>query len=60
MRHYEIVVLIHPDQSDQSSAMVERYKGIVEESGGPYIGLKTGDGVYSLIQSKKSTKLIII
>ena len=33
MRHYEIVVLIHPDQSDQSSAMVERYKGIVEESG---------------------------
>ena len=34
MRHYEIVVLIHPDQSDQSSAMVERYKGIVEESGG--------------------------
>ena len=34
MRHYEIVVLIHPDQSDQSAAMMERYKGIVEESGG--------------------------
>ena len=34
MRHYEIVVLIHPDQSDQSAAMVERYKVIVEESGG--------------------------
>lgn len=34
MRHYEIVVLIHPDQSDQSPAMIERYKGIIEESGG--------------------------
>ena len=34
MRHYEIVVLIHPDQSDQSAAMVERYRMIVEESGG--------------------------
>ena len=34
MRHYEIVILIHPDQSDQSSAMIERYRVIVEESGG--------------------------
>lgn len=29
MRHYEIVLLIHPDQSEQVSAMVERYKGMV-------------------------------
>ena len=34
MRHYEIVILIHPDQSDQSFAMVERYRLIVEESEG--------------------------
>lgn len=29
MRHYEIVFLVHPDQSDQVPAMVERYKGII-------------------------------
>ena len=34
MRHYEIVFLVHPDQSEQVPAMVERYQGIVTESGG--------------------------
>lgn len=34
MRHYEIVLLIHPDQSDQVSAMVQRYTSIVKNSGG--------------------------
>ena len=34
MRHYEIVFLVHPDQSEQVPAMVERYRGIVENSGG--------------------------
>ena len=34
MRHYEIVLLIHPDQSEQVNAMVERYKGVVTASGG--------------------------
>lgn len=34
MRHYEIVLLIHPDQSDQVSAMVHRYATIVKNSGG--------------------------
>jgi small subunit ribosomal protein S6 len=29
MRHYEIVFLVHPDQSEQVPAMVERYEGIV-------------------------------
>lgn len=29
MRHYEVVVMVHPDQSDQVSAMVERYRGII-------------------------------
>jgi small subunit ribosomal protein S6 len=34
MRHYEIVVLVHPDQSEQVPAMLERYKGIVATGGG--------------------------
>lgn len=34
MRHYEIVILIHPDQSEQVPAMLERYKGIISASGG--------------------------
>lgn len=34
MRHYEIVFLVHPDQSEQVPAMVERYKGIVESNNG--------------------------
>ncbi|MCB1863984.1 MAG: 30S ribosomal protein S6 [Chromatiales bacterium] len=34
MRHYEIVFLVHPDQSDQVPAMAERYRGIIEKDGG--------------------------
>lgn len=34
MRHYEIVLLVHPDQSDQVPGMLERYRGLVEEKGG--------------------------
>jgi small subunit ribosomal protein S6 len=34
MRHYEIVFLVHPDQSEQVPSMVERYKALIEESGG--------------------------
>ena len=34
MRHYEIVLLIHPDQSEQVPAMLERYKGLVSAAGG--------------------------
>jgi small subunit ribosomal protein S6 len=29
MRHYEIVFIVHPDQSEQVPAMVERYKGVI-------------------------------
>src|SRR5215471_1819177 len=29
MRHYEIVFLVHPDQSEQVPAMIERYKGMI-------------------------------
>ena len=34
MRHYEIVFLVHPDQSEQVPAMIERYRGMVERDGG--------------------------
>ncbi len=34
MRHYEILLLIHPDQSEQVPAMVERYQGIIQEGQG--------------------------
>ena len=34
MRHYEIVFLVHPDQSDQVPAMIERYRGLLEGNGG--------------------------
>ena len=34
MRHYEIVFLVHPDQSSQVPAMIERYRSIIEASSG--------------------------
>lgn len=34
MRHYEIVVLVHPDQSAQVPAMVDRYRAIIEGASG--------------------------
>ena len=34
MRHYEILFLVHPDQSEQVPSMIERYKTLVEKNGG--------------------------
>lgn len=34
MRHYEVVFLVHPDQSEQVPGMIERYKALVEGDGG--------------------------
>jgi len=34
MRHYEIVFIVHPDQSEQVPAMVERYKTLIASKGG--------------------------
>ena len=34
MRHYEVVFLVHPDQSDQVAGMVERYQGLIERGNG--------------------------
>ena len=42
MRHYEIVLLIHPDQSEQVPAMLERYKGMITAGGGQIHRVGTG------------------
>ena len=34
MRHYEVVFLVHPDQSEQVPAMIERYKTLIEGNNG--------------------------
>ncbi len=34
MRHYEIVFIVHPDQSEQVPAMLERYKALIASHGG--------------------------
>jgi small subunit ribosomal protein S6 len=34
MRHYEIVVMVHPDQSEQVNGMIERYTASITEAGG--------------------------
>ena len=34
MRHYEVVFIVHPDQSEQVPAMIERYRTLVTTSGG--------------------------
>ena len=34
MRHYEVVFMVHPDQSEQVPAMIERYRTTIESKGG--------------------------
>jgi len=34
MRHYEIVFMVHPDQSEQVNGMIERYSAMITENGG--------------------------
>jgi small subunit ribosomal protein S6 len=34
MRHYEVVLLVHPDQSEQVPAMIERYRSVIEGAKG--------------------------
>lgn len=34
MRHYEIVFLVHPDQSEQVTSMTDRYKSVITDAGG--------------------------
>ncbi len=34
MKHYEVVFMVHPDQSDQVPAMIERYRTMIQSDGG--------------------------
>lgn len=34
MRHYEIIFMVHPDQSDKVPLLIEKYKKIINDSGG--------------------------
>lgn len=36
MRHYEIIFIVHPDQSEQVPAMIEKYKGLITGSKGVF------------------------
>ena len=38
MRHYEVVFMVHPDQSEQVPAMIERYKSLIQAEGGEGAG----------------------
>ena len=53
MRHYEICFIVHPDQSEQVPAMIERYKAAVESHGGK-IHSKIGAVVSWLTRSRNS------
>ena len=55
MRHYEIVFIVHPDQSEQVPAMVERYKTMITEAN----VWKIGAAANWLTRLTKSTKHIM-
>ena len=42
MRHYEVVFMVHPDQSEQVNAMIDRYRTMIESDGGKIHRLKIG------------------
>ena len=71
MRHYEVVFLVHPDQSEQVPAMIERYRALIQADGGvihrledwgrrqlAYPIQKKSTGFYQLIEFKAEPKVI--
>jgi ribosomal protein S6 len=58
MRHYEMVFIVHPDQSEQVPAMVERYRGMVTASGRRSIASRTGVVVRWPIKFRRCTRRI--
>lgn len=57
MRHYEIVFMVHPDQSEQVPAMIERYTGLITDDGGKIHRLEDWGVVTWLTRSTRSTRL---
>ena len=60
MRHYEIVFIVHPDQSEQVPAMIERYRTMVTANRAARqaasTGSRTGGGASSPIRSPRCTR----
>jgi ribosomal protein S6 len=57
MRHYEIVFMVHPDQSEQVPGMIERYSATIQKDGGQvYIAWKTGAVASWPTPSTRSTR----
>ncbi len=59
MRHYEIVFIVHPDQSEQVPAMVERYKTMITEANGKIHRLEDWAAANWLTRLTKSIKHIM-
>ena len=57
MRHYEIIFLVHPDQSEQVPSMIERYTATIEADGGVIHRLEDWGRRHLHIQLTKFTKL---
>lgn len=57
MRHYEIVFMVHPDQSEQVPGMIERYKGVIEKAGGKIERLEDWAAGSLPIPSRSSARL---
>ena len=50
MRHYEICIVVHPDQSEQVPAMIERYKTLVAEQKAHYVLLNIECGHETILE----------
>ena len=60
MRHYEIVFLVHPDQSEQVPGMIERYTTQINDGGGQVHRLEDWgrDGTYPLKMHRAQCQII--
>ena len=57
MRHYEVVFLVHPDQSDQVPGMIDRYEALIQRGGGNVHRLgRLGPPAADAIRSTRFTK----
>lgn len=56
MRHYEIVLIIHPDQSEQVSAMIERYSGMITAKSGKIHRVEDWEDANCATSSRKYIK----
>ncbi|MGE6704511.1 30S ribosomal protein S6, partial [Pseudomonas hunanensis] len=60
MRHYEIIFLVHPDQSEQVGGMVERYTKLIEEDGGKIHRLEDWGRRHFSIDAKADGKQVLL